>query len=99
MIDSDPSNAAPATVKAVYVDTEAQRSAYRVVDAIDELHNQLRAHRALECLIGNNKLGGQEGLEQVQRADMAMLLGVLNDNLAAHCAKAREAAVSSAQQR
>ena len=86
------------SVQAIYVHTDAQRSAFAVVDAIDELQAQLGAYRALERLTANNKTGGQEGLEQVQRADLALLLGVLNNNLAAHCEKAREAAVSSAKQ-
>lgn len=91
-----PANDEPA-VKAIYVSTEAQRRAFAVVDAVDELQRQFGAHRALERLTMNNKPGSEESLAQLQRADLAMLLGVLNDNLQAHCARAREAAVLSAK--
>lgn len=87
-----------AKAAAAYLSGNRTPSTHAVVDAIDELQHQLGAYRALEHLIANNRTDGHEGLEQVQRADLAMLLGVLNNNLAAHCAKARAAAVSSLQE-
>ena len=87
-----------AEAAAAYLSGNRTPSPHRVVDAIDGLHDQLGAYRALAHLIANNRTGGQEGLEQVQRADLATLLSVLNNNLAAHCAKARAAAISTADQ-
>ncbi len=84
-------------VQAIYVTTAAQRSAYAVVDAIDELQHQLGAYRALQALAMNNLADSPESLEQLRRVDLAVLLGVLNANLEAVCARAREAAVSSAK--
>lgn len=84
-------------VTAVRVHTAAQRSAYAVVDALDVLHHQLGAYRALEQLTSNALTAGQESLAQLQRADFAVLLSVLNESMEKHCAKAREAAVSSAK--
>lgn len=83
--------------KAIYVTTDAQRRAFAVVDAIDELQTQLGAYRAVEQLTKNDKLDREESLAPLQRSDLAMLLGVLNANLEAHCAKAREAAVIAAK--
>jgi hypothetical protein len=83
----------PPVVLAVRVHTEAQRSAYRVVDALDELQHQLGAYRALAQLTMNNLAGSTESLEQLQRADLAVLLGVINANTEAHVARVREAAV------
>lgn len=86
----------PPAVKAIYVQTDAQRSAYAVVDAIDELQHQLGAYRALAQLASNNLADSPEGLEQLRRGDLAVLLAVLNANMEASCARVREAAVSSA---
>lgn len=91
-------NMSEADAVAAYMSGNRTPSPRCVVDTIDELQRQLGAYRALEHLLANNKLGGQEGLEQVQRADLALLLSVLNNNLALHCEKAREAAVSNADQ-
>lgn len=82
---------------AIRVRTDAQRSAYAVVDAIDELQHQLGAYRALEQLASNNVAGSPESLEQLQRSDLAVLLGVLNANTENHLAGVREAAVVAAK--
>ena len=82
---------------AIRVRTDAQRSAYAVVDAIDELQHQLGAYRALEQLASNNVAGSPESLEQLQRSDLAVLLGVLNANTENHLAWVREAAVVAAK--
>ena len=82
---------------AIRVRTDAQRSAYAVVDALDELDRQLGAYRALAALATVNLADSPESLAQLQRSDLAVLLGVLNANLEAHCARVREAAVSSAR--
>lgn len=84
-------------IMAIRVRTDAQRSAYAVVDAIDALEHQLGAYRALEQLASNNVAGSPESLEQLQRSDLAVLLGVLNANTENHLAGVREAAVSSAK--
>lgn len=81
----------------VRVRTDAQRSAYAVVDAIDALEHQLGAYRALEQLASNNVAGSPESLEQLQRSDLAVLLGVLNANTENHLAWVREAAVVAAK--
>lgn len=86
----------PPAVKAIYVQTDAQRNAYAVVDAIDELQHQLGAYRALAQLASNNLADSPERLEQLQRGDLAVLLTVLNANTEAACARVRVAAVSSA---
>ena len=85
------------TVQAIYVGTEAQRSAFRVVDAIDDLHSQLGALRALQQLTSNEQHDSPEGLGHLRRTDLAMLLSIVNASLEAQCAKAREAAVLLAQ--
>ena len=85
------------TVQALYPATEAARSAYAVVDAIDDLQRQLGAYRALAQLTAINGADSPERLEQLQRGDLAVLLAVLNANTEAVCARAREAAVSSAK--
>ena len=92
--DYSPPNMSEADAVAAYLSGDRTPSTHAVVDAIDELQHQLGAYRALAHLVANNRTGGQEGLDPVQRSDLATLLGVLNNNLAAHCAKAREAAVS-----
>lgn len=84
-------------MKAIYVATEQQRHAFRVVDAIDDLHSQLGALRALQQLTINEKGGSPESLAQLQRSDLAMLLSLVNTSLETHCAKARKAAVLSAK--
>ena len=87
-------------VQAIYVQTDAQRKAYAVVDALDALEHQLGACRALQQLTAINGASGAESLErleQVKRSDLAMLLGVVNASLEAGLARAREAAVSSAK--
>ena len=84
------------TVQALYPTSDAQRSAYAVVDAVDELQHQLGAYRALAALAGSDKRINPESLEQLQRSDLAVLLAVLNANMEAACARVREAAVSSA---
>jgi hypothetical protein len=84
-------------VMAVRVCTDAQRSAYAVVDAVDELDRQLGAYRALQQLATVNLAGSNESLDQLQRSDLAVLLAVLNANTETHLARVREAAVSSAQ--
>ncbi|MFI5443645.1 hypothetical protein [Polaromonas sp. UC242_47] len=62
------------TVQAIHVTTEQQRRAFRVVDAVDELHNQLGALRAVQQLTTNDKAGSLENLPQLQRGDLATLL-------------------------
>lgn len=84
-------------VKAIYVQTDTQRSAYAVVDALDALEHQLGAYRALQQLAFINGADTPESLEQLQRGDLAVLLAVLNANTEAACARVREAAVSSAK--
>lgn len=81
------------TVQAIYVTTEQQRRAFRVVDAIDELHSQLGALRALQQLTSKEQRDSPESLGHLRRSDLAMLLSMLSASLEAHCAKAREAAV------
>lgn len=83
-------------VAAITVRTDQQRRAFRVVDAVDELDCQLGAYRAVAQLAANEQLSGDEGLLQLRRSDLAQLLSVLNANLAAYSAKAREAALFSA---
>lgn len=83
-------------VKAVYVTTDTQRRAFRVVDAVDDLSADLGAFRAVESLAMNEKIGGEDCLPQLKRRELATLLNVLTNNLEAHCAAAREAAVVSA---
>ena len=83
-------------VQAIYVQTDAQRRAYAVVDALDELEHQLGAYRALAALTKNQQRVSAESLEELQRSDLAVLLAVLNANTEAACARVREAAVSSA---
>lgn len=95
MNNATPLNHQPA-VQAIYVTTEPQRRAFLAVDAVDDLHRQLGAYRALEQLTTKDKSGSDEGLVQLQRSDLATLLAVLNDNLEAWCVKAREAAFLSA---
>ncbi|MFI5447574.1 hypothetical protein [Polaromonas sp. UC242_47] len=85
------------TVQAIHVTTEQQRRAFRVVDAVDELHNQLGALRAVQQLTTNDKAGSLENLPQLQRGDLATLLSVVSADLEAHCAKAREAATRAAK--
>jgi hypothetical protein len=87
----------PKAVQAIYVNTDAQRAAYRVVDAVDDIDSHLGALRAVECLVVNEKIGSEEYLPQLRRSDLAMLLSVLTSNLETHCAFAREAAVISAK--
>lgn len=84
-------------VMAVRVGSHAQRSAYAVIDAIDELQRQLGAYRALADLASVNLAETPEGLEQLQRSDLAVLLGVLNANTENHLERVREAAVSAAK--
>lgn len=85
----------PPPVRAIYVQTDVQRRAYAVVDALDELEHQLGAYRALQQIAAINGADTAESLEQLQRGDLAVLLGVLNANTETHLARAREAAVSS----
>lgn len=85
------------TVQAIRVKTSEQLNAFKVVDAVDHLDNQLGALRALECLVINEKVGSEEYLPQLRRSDLGTLLSVLTSNLETHCAFAREAAVISAK--
>lgn len=85
------------TVQAIYVATEQQRRAFHVVDAIDDLHSQLGALRALQQLTSNEQLDSPESLGHLRRTDLATLLSIVNASLESHCAKAREAAVLSAK--
>ena len=85
----------PPPVRAIYVQTDVQRRAYAVVDALDELEHQLGAYRALAALTKNQQRVSAESLEELQRGDLAVLLGVLNANLESCVARARDAAVSS----
>ena len=87
----------PPPVRAINVQTDARRSAYAVVDALDELEHQLGAYRALAALTAVNLADTPERLEQLQRGDLAVLLAVLNANLESCVARARDAAVSSAK--
>ncbi len=85
----------PPPVRAIYAQTDAQRRAYAVVDALDELEHQLGAYRAVQQLAAINGADTPERLEQLQRSDLAVLLAVLNANLEGCVARARDAAVSS----
>jgi hypothetical protein len=82
-------------VQAIFVTTDAQRRAFRVVDAVDDLESSLGAYRAVQQLANNERLDGDEYLPQLKRGDLAMLLRVLNTNLETRCAHVREAAVTS----
>lgn len=85
------------TVQAIHVTTEAQRRAFRVVDAIDDLHSQLGAYRSIEQLMARERRGSDESVAPLWRRDLVALLSVLNTNFEAHCVKALEAAVLSAK--
>ncbi|MDR3370708.1 hypothetical protein [Rhodoferax sp.] len=87
----------PPVVAAILVQTDQQRRAFKVVDAVDDLDSQLGAYRAVEQLAMSEKAQGDEGLPQLRRSDLAQLLSVLNTNLSDYCAKARQAALFSAQ--
>lgn len=86
----------PPVIAAIHVRTDQQRRAFQVVDAVDNLDTQLGAYRAIEQLVANEPLIGDEDLIQLRRSDLAKLLSVLNANLADYSAKAREAALFAA---
>jgi hypothetical protein len=88
----------PPTVAAILVQTDQQRRAFQVVDAVDDLDSQLGAYRAVEQLVMSDKATGDDGMPQLRRSDLAKLLSVLNNNLADYSAKAREAALFSAKE-
>jgi len=50
----------------------------------------------VQQLAMNENAQGDVGMPQLHRSDLAQLLSVLNTNLSAHCAKARQAALFSA---
>lgn len=86
----------PAVVPAIYINTEQQRRAFQVLDAVDELDCRLGAYRAVAQLAQVEHMTADESLPQLRRGDFAALLNVLNSDISIQSAKLRTAAMFSA---
>lgn len=80
-------------VSALYLSPDCQHPALEVVDAIDNLHGQLGAFRAVAQLADSDRNSG-EGLPQLRRGDLARLITALNSDLENQVDKVRCAALS-----
>jgi hypothetical protein len=59
------------------------------VDALDHVHAQLGALRAIESLTMNAKVGSEEDLPMLRRGDLAMLLCLVTTSIEATCTSTR----------
>ena len=83
----------PASIPAVYMDTKSQHQAFGVVDAVDDLHDQLSALRAVAQL-AESENHSADGLPQLRRGDLAKLLSVIGSDLETHCHRVRGMAMN-----
>lgn len=82
----------PTVVSAIHINNKQQNPAFNVVDAVDDLHGQLGALRAVAQLADSDR-HGDEGLPQLRRSDLARLICVLNTDLMIRCDNLRAEAL------